>query len=123
MTNFWPDVSGTLPTLRRDPRRDQFARGMKLANVPGGKSDFVVIDGVNVVKVNSIQGVYQLPADSVPQSSRKAYSGAVNHRKFKVITALMVAAGSLPASIHAPDQRSIDQFGNFIYPFTGTGSI
>lgn len=94
-----------------DQRRKQFERGIKFANVPGGRADFVVHGGPRVHHVNSLLNVYQGPGDVLVDNGQ--YSGVVkfrfrDYRRFK-----------MPDSINRIEFRSSDRFTNPVFPFTG----
>ena len=108
-----PNVGTYVPTVPtgRDPRRDQFERGIKFANVPGGRADFVVHGGPRVYHVNSIPNIYLGPSDVLVDSGR--YSGVVkfrfrDYRRFP-----------MPDSVNKNEYRSLDEVGNPVFPFTG----
>ena len=99
------------PFTGRDARRDQFERGIRFANVPGGRADFVVHGGPRVQHVNSLQNIFLGVGDVVVDDGN--YSGAVkyrfrSYRDFKV-----------PDSVNKVEFRSIDRFTNPVFPFTG----
>lgn len=81
-------LSGSLPNpgtyvtptklYGHDARKDQFVRGIKFANVPGGRADFVVHGGARVKHVNSVQNIMQDPSDHGIRVG--TYSGAIKFR-------------------------------------------
>lgn len=95
----------------RDPRKFQFERGIKFANVPGGRADFVVHGGPRVYHVNSVGNVRQLPFDTIRRDGM--YSGAIKFR-FRNYRNTPV-----PASVNKIESRSIDAFTNPVFDFTG----
>jgi hypothetical protein len=100
-----------LPSFGSDPRKLQFERGIKFANVPGARSDMVNAPASQVQHVNTVSSVLQ---GSIGEIERDGlYSGAIkyrfrDYRKFPV-----------PKSVSPSETRDVDQFGNPIFPFTG----
>jgi len=86
------------------PRRELLGPGIRFANVPRGRSDFVSTNwnGTQAERTNSIQGVLQSLSD------RDDLSGVIRFR-FR----------PLRASISPNERRNTDRFGNVIYPGTG----
>lgn len=101
------------PLFGRDARKDQFERGIKWANVPGGRSDFVVHGGPRVYHVNSLCNMQQQVISSEAPRSAKAgygssgYDGTVRFRRVKI-----------PSGVSRED-RGKDQYGNERFSFTG----
>ncbi len=98
------------PAYGKDPRKNQFERGIKFANVPGGRAEFVVHGGPRIYHVNSVQNIMQDPCDRL--SPGGTYSGAVkfrfrSYRNFNV-----------PAGVSKVESRSSDRFTNPVFPFT-----
>lgn len=94
-----------------DPRKVQFERGIKFANVPGGRADFVVHGGPRVQHVNSVANILQTPGDTLSKTG--TYSGDVkfrfrSYRRFPV-----------PDSVSKIEFRSSNRYTDPIFPFTG----
>lgn len=111
LPNPGPPVAGVATS--EDPRKTQFERGIKWANVPGGKADNVIHGGERVYHVNSVQNVFLPPVADLPDRT----NGLVAFRNAARYT-------PTPASVLGFDRRSSDRFGNPVFPFTGryTGS-
>lgn len=90
-----------------DPKKLQFARGIKLANVPAGRADNVVIDGSRLFHVNCVMSPLSQPTDRANDSGVLRFRGH-DFRRVRV-----------PASISHYDIRSVDRFGNPVFVFTG----
>lgn len=109
---FVPTPPGTVGIGgSRDSRRDQFERGIKFANVPGGRADFVVHGGPRVYHVNGVPNVLQEAGEKIQRSGM--YSGDIkfrfrNYRRFPV-----------PASVNKVEFRSSNRFTDPVFPFTG----
>lgn len=115
-----PAFSGSLPNpgpyvasipTGLDARKKQFERGIKFANVPGGRADFVVHGGPRVYHVNSVMTMLQTTSDRIERTG--VYSGVVkfrfrNHRRFPV-----------PASVNKVEYRSCNEYTEPVFPFTG----
>lgn len=100
----------SIPLFGADPRKKQFERGIKFANVPAGRAEFVVHGGPRVYHVNSLCNIQQVPDKFETRSS--AYSGVVkfrfrNYRNFKV-----------PDSVSGIGQSN--EWGDPVFSFTGT---
>jgi len=95
--------------LGKDVRKKQFERGMKFANVPGARADFVIHGGPRVYHINSVQNHYIGPiSNEINFKDRtNGLSGAIRYRRFK-----------LPDSVKG-ETRNLDSFGNPIFPGTG----
>lgn len=96
---------------RGDPKKNQFERGIKFANVPGGKADNVVHGGPRVYHVNSVANILQDPGDILTKTG--VYSGNVkfrfrSYRRFPV-----------PESVNKIEFRSSNRFTDPVFPFTG----
>lgn len=94
-----------------DPRRRQFGSGIKMANVPRGKADFVVVQGTQVYHINNVQNFQMDLGDKLNRIG--VYGGVVkfrfrSHRNFPV-----------PSSVNQSDGRNADQFSNPVFSFTG----
>ena len=106
----------TNPRFGDDPRKTQFERGIKWANVPGGRADFVVHGGPRVYHVNSLCNLQQqVISNEIPRSAKGGYGssgfdGTIRFRRVEIPPALR------------GEGRNLDRFGNVVYPFTGTGS-
>lgn len=68
-TYSWP-----LSSDNTENSNDQFARGMKFANVPGGRPEFIVKRGVQIFHVNCVETTLQEPSD------KANYSGVIRYR-------------------------------------------
>ena len=94
-----------------DARKKQFERGIKFANVPEGRAEFVVHGGPRVYHVNSVSNIIQ-EQDKLGQRA-DSYSGVVkfrfrNYRNYPV-----------PLSINQVETRSSDRWSNPRFSFTG----
>jgi hypothetical protein len=89
------------PPRYSDPRRNQFARGIKFGNVPGGKPENIVHGGTRIFHVNTACNVLQDPID------KGGTSGAIARPE------------ETPDSVRKKEDRNVDVFGNVLYPFTG----
>lgn len=95
------------PIFGKDARKNQFERGIKWANVPGGRADFVVHGGPRVYHVNSVCNLQQQPISSELPRSAKAgfgssgYDGTIRFRRV-----------ALPSAVSPKEGRNLDVFGN-----------
>lgn len=87
-------------------RNQQFVRGIKWANVPGGKAENASAGTSRVFHVNQVLGVLQ---ESTTKPDR---SGVITFRHRQRVT-------QTPTSILHIDVRSSDRFSNPVFPFTG----
>lgn len=101
----------SLPQFGADPRKSQFERGIKFANVPGARSDMVKAPASQVQHVNTVSNVIQNPIGKIESDGN--YSGAIKYR-FRDYRRFPV-----PASVNRSEVRDTDEFGNPIFPFTG----
>lgn len=92
------------PIFGTDARKRQFERGIKFANVPDGRADFVNHGGPRVRHINSASNVLQKPTDVFEKTNE--YSGALKFR-FRSYRSVPV-----PASVTGVDYRSSDAFAN-----------
>lgn len=92
-----------------DARKKQFARGIRFANVPSGRSDFVVHGGPRVYHVNSVLNVTQQPIDKLDISGVVKFRGRNSKENIKQV----------PAKVRGLDIRSSDRFSNPVFEFTG----
>lgn len=96
-------------TLRgTDARKNQFERGIKFANVPGGKAENVVHGGPRVWHVNSVQNLMQDPIDKSVVAGPGTYSGAIKYRNRSYRKNVKL----LPDVVSPKDGRNTDVFGN-----------
>jgi hypothetical protein len=119
------EVTGALPPnpgppvpsypTYQDSRKYQFERGIKFANVPGGRADNVIHGGPRVYHVNSVMCITQLPCD-VARADDVNISGVIKFR-FK-----RRHNSKMPDSIRHCDPRGIDEYGNPVFSFTGKAS-
>lgn len=96
-----PGVSGVATS--KSPRKSQFVRGIKFANVPDSNADNVVHGGPRVWHVNSVQNVKIQPVQDFN------ISGVVNSRF------LNPRCTSVPKAVSAVEYRSVDRFENTIF--------
>ena len=87
-----------------NPRRDLLRPGIRWANAPRGRPEFVSRNGTRVEQINTVMNIVQALSDH-----ENELSGVIRYR-FR----------SLPASISVGDGRGRDRFGNPVYPFTGS---
>jgi len=100
------------PLYGADARKNQFERGIKFANIPLGRADFVQHGGPRVRHINSVLNVQQKPS-SDELNRAGLYSGAVKFR-FRSYRSIPV-----PLSISVVEKRSSDIYGNPKFSFTG----
>jgi hypothetical protein len=94
-----------------NPKKLQFARGIKFANVPAGRADNVVVFGSQIFHVNGVMSPSSDPSDRSNNSGVVVFRGN-DLRKIKV-----------PTSLRHYDARSVDAYGNPVFSFTGGGPI
>lgn len=99
-----PGVAGV--PAARDPRKTQFARGVKFANVPDSNPNNITHGGPRVWHVNSVQNVMSNPTNPFTAN------GSVNSR-FKDPRRI-----SVPRSVSPSEYRSVDRFGNEVFSAT-----
>lgn len=105
LPNPGPGVPGTPSS--RDPRKIQFERGIKFANVPGGKASNSSIGG-RVYHVNTVQDVILPPIPDLVNRTNGLVAFR-NSPRYK----------ETPRALLSSDRRSSDRFGNPVFPFTG----
>lgn len=80
----------SVPLFGKDARKSQFERGIKWANVPGGRADFVVHGGPRVYHVNSLCNLQQqVISNEIPRSAKggfgsSGYDGTIRFRRVQV---------------------------------------
>lgn len=102
--NPGPPVPGSQTS--KDIRKQQFERGIKWANVPGGRADNLIHGGARVYHVNSVVNVTQETSDKTGNSGVVVF----RHRKRYAAT---------PNRILHIEVRVSDRFSNPVFPFTG----
>jgi len=90
------------------PRKQQFVRGIKFANVPDSNALNVVHGGPRVWHVNSIQTTYMKPIHAF------SINGAVNSR-FRDIRKIPI-----PLAVSISEYRDVDVFGNETLNISGS---
>ena len=91
----------------KPPKSKQFERGMKMANVPGGRPELVEKDNTGLKHVSGVPVVQQKSSDKFDMSGVMRFRG----RNPKSV--------DIPSSVTGPRQN-VDRFGNQIYPWTGS---
>lgn len=98
-----PDVNPGPSNLGlKSPFYDLTKPGIRWANAPRGRPEFVERNGTRVEHINTIMNVVMGPAVNLTN-----VSGVVRFR-----------GRSLPSSVQVPEGRNLDTFGNVIYPGT-----
>lgn len=98
----------SVPTLGLNAKKTQFERGIKFANVPGGKAENVVHGGPRIWHVNSVQNLLQDPIDKSVVAGPGSYSGAVKYRGRSYRKNVKL----LPDVASPSEGRNTDRFGH-----------
>jgi hypothetical protein len=123
-----PPVTGSTPTYPlfqgaySSNVSQQFARGLRFANVPGGDAKNVVHGSSRVWHVNSLQNVQSPTMDQFDLTGVIKYRFRGSHGYFHGTNNYYVFQ-RVPIAVRHFAPNSTDRFGNPRLPFTGTGSI
>lgn len=110
-------VAPSGPAAFQDARKFQFVRGIKFANVPGGRADFLVHGGPRIYHVNAVMNILQQPSDKYFGEDPTLMSGVIRFRGHAV---RMVR---VPATVRGPSPQFISLAAPPNARFTVSGTI
>lgn len=98
-----PSTAGSVPSFQSS-KKQQFVRGIKFGNVPGGRADNVVHGTTRIWHVNTQMNVAQSPCSTFD------FGGAIKFQGRKLYKY------RVPSTISHAEGRNTDLFGNVITP-------